>query len=77
MNFDLITIGIIMLFFSIFLIVLGIFSKVTSQKVKSESGFIIWIGPFPIVGASSKEMFYFLIIASLIIFIFILILLKL
>jgi uncharacterized membrane protein len=71
-------IGIMLTFIGIVLIVLGIIlTMLKSKQVKTEGGFIFWIGPFPIVGgATSKEMFYILLMVSVILIALFLILSK-
>jgi len=39
---------------------------------KTKGGFIVWIGPFPIIGATDKKMFYTVITLSIIFLILIL-----
>lgn len=48
-----------------------IFSLIKHKQTKTDGGFIFFIGPFPVLGgATKKEIFYLLLIIS-IIFIFI------
>jgi uncharacterized membrane protein len=69
-------IGIFMVLVGIILIIVGIFLAARSKEAKAEGGFIFWIGPFPIVGATSKTMFYVLLIVS-VVFLFLFALLNL
>lgn len=65
--------GIMLIFIGIF-VLLFLFLK--ERQVKTQGGFAIWIGPFPIIGASSKEMFYAILFVSLAIFILLLLIKK-
>jgi uncharacterized membrane protein len=77
MSENLIFIGILIIFIGIILLFAGIIlAAMKSKGSKTEGGFIIWIGPFPIVGASSKEMFYALLLLSAIFIFFFLIIFK-
>jgi uncharacterized membrane protein len=72
----LITIGMLVILFGFILVIIGILTTLKLKKTKAEGGFIFWIGPFPIIGATSKTMFYALLIVSAI-FIFLFALLNL
>ncbi|MGC8812073.1 MAG: TIGR00304 family membrane protein [Candidatus Aenigmatarchaeota archaeon] len=66
--------GLLIVLIGIFLVLLGgILILLQTKQAKVEGGFIVWVGPFPLALTTSKEMFYFLLIFSLI-FIFALIL---
>jgi len=64
----LILIGMVLTFVGIALVILGIvLTLLKSKQTKAEGGFILWIGPFPIFGgATSKEIFYILLVISII-----------
>lgn len=68
---ELIGIGMLIILAGFILILLGSILSVLKGKTKTESGFIFWIGPIPIIGATSKNMFYALLLVSIILFIFI------
>jgi uncharacterized membrane protein len=72
----LITIGILTILAGFILVIIGILTTLKLKKAKAEGGFIFWIGPFPIVGATSKTMFYALLIIS-VMFLFLFALLNL
>jgi uncharacterized membrane protein len=73
----LITIGIIAILIGFCLLLIGTVSMLLkTKKTRAEGGFIFWIGPFPIVGATSKTMFYALLIIS-VMFLFLFALLNL
>jgi uncharacterized membrane protein len=62
---QLIPVGIVMVIIGVILIVIGgILTALKTKQTKAEGGFIFWIGPFPIVGATSKTMFYVLLLMS-------------
>ncbi|MEM5844353.1 MAG: DUF131 domain-containing protein [Candidatus Aenigmatarchaeota archaeon] len=62
-----IPVGAFIFFLGIGLVLLGsVLLLLESKQTKIEGGAIIWIGPFPIALATSKEAFYFLLITSLI-----------
>ena len=63
MSEHLITIGTVVVFLGIFLIIVDILFQGKSRKV--EGGGIIFMGPFPIIGgATSKQAFYILLAVS-------------
>jgi uncharacterized membrane protein len=64
-----ITAGILAILVGIGLLILGMLLTLKS-RAKAEGGFIFGIGPFPIIGATSKTMFYVLLIASIIFLLF-------
>jgi uncharacterized membrane protein len=68
MTEHLILIGMVLTFVGIALVILGIvLTLLKSKQAKTEGGFILWIGPFPILGgATSKEIFYILLVISII-----------
>ncbi|MEM5811135.1 MAG: DUF131 domain-containing protein [Candidatus Aenigmatarchaeota archaeon] len=65
-NLVIFLVGIMLIFIGIF-ILLFLFLK--EKQIKTQGGFAIWIGPFPIIGSSSKEMFYAILFVSLAIFV--------
>ncbi len=73
MRSELILTGSLLIFLGFILIFFGI---VLNRKVRAEGGFILWIGPFPIFGGTSKPIIYLLLILSGI-FIFSILLLNL
>jgi len=75
MEEQLILIGIIAILVGFVLVVVGSVLSFFKQKGKTEGGFIFMIGPFPIVGATSKPMFYTLIVLALV-FLFCILLLN-
>ena len=56
--------GITLIVIGIF-ILLGSFIQLSKMKKKAEGGFVVFIGPIPIVGATSKLMFYLMLILSI------------
>ena len=61
----LIPLGILVILIGVVLIAIGIISLAfRSKEVKSEGGFVFFLGPIPIVGATSKTMFYLMIALS-------------
>ncbi|MEM7825595.1 MAG: DUF131 domain-containing protein [Candidatus Aenigmatarchaeota archaeon] len=56
--------GLLIILIGIFLVIFGGILLLLQTKV--EGGVIIWIGPFPLALTTSKEVFYFLLIVSLI-----------
>jgi len=62
MSIDLATIGLLTIIAGITLVFLGI---ATQQKGRVEGGAAIFIGPLPIIGATSQPTFYFLLILSI------------
>ena len=60
---DLTTLGFFAIIIGVVLIFLGI---ATQQKTKVESGGIIFIGPIPIFGATSERTLSFVIVATII-----------
>ena len=72
---NLISLGLIIIVVGFVILLAGIFSQVKSGKTKIEGGGIIFIGPFPIFGAATnKQMFYILLVVSVILIITFLIL---
>jgi uncharacterized membrane protein len=71
----LITAGLITILIGFFLVIVGGILALKS-KTRAEGGFIFWIGPFPIIGATNKAMFYVLLIIS-VIFLLMLVILNL
>lgn len=66
---DLVSIGFAIILIGIVLLFVGILSS-AKGKAKVESGGIIFIGPFPIIGgATSERAFYILMIASVVFFV--------
>jgi len=66
---QLIPIGIITIFIGFFLLLIGsIFTL--KGRTKTEGGFVVFLGPIPIVGATSKTMFYLMLILSIFLLIF-------
>ena len=76
MELNLIGIGTILIFIGIFLLVFGVLMQFKERKIKSEGGFAIFIGPIPIIGATSKTMFYLMIALSIFLIIFSLLILR-
>ncbi|MCS7123615.1 MAG: DUF131 domain-containing protein [Candidatus Aenigmarchaeota archaeon] len=68
-------IGLLLVITGFFLLFLSLFLK--EKSIKIQSGFSLWIGPFPIIGASSREMFYLIVFTSVLIFILFFLLNKL
>ncbi len=66
--------GIIIMLIGFFLIFLGLFTGASKSKVEGSA--IFFIGPIPIGWASSKEMLYLSIFLSIIVFLFIILMLK-
>ncbi len=66
---QLISIGLIIMVVGFVILLAGVFSQAKS-KTKVEGGGVDFIDPFPIfVGATSKEMFYFILAISAVIII--------
>jgi len=65
---NLITLGTLVIIVGFVLAFIGILSQVKG-KTKVEGGGIIFIGPIPIVGATSERTFYILLAVSVIFFI--------
>lgn len=67
MEEQLIPIGIVVILIGFTLLIIGsVLSALKSKQGKIEGGGIIFIGPIPIVGATSERMLYFILIASVI-----------
>lgn len=64
---NLIAIGFVVVLIGFILIILG--SILQTTKGKTEGGFIAFIGPIPIGWATSKNIFYILVILSLVVLI--------
>ncbi|MEK6910002.1 MAG: DUF131 domain-containing protein, partial [Candidatus Aenigmatarchaeota archaeon] len=63
----LVSIGLIIIVVGFVILLAGLFSQVKSGKTKVEGGGIIFIGPFPLGGfATNKQIFYLLLIVSVI-----------
>lgn len=54
--------GLIAILMGVILIMVGTFLQ--TPKSKTEGGFVLFIGPFPIVGATSRNMLYAVIALS-------------
>jgi len=65
MHEQLITAGLTIILIGFFLVVVGT-ALALKSRARAEGGFVFWIGPFPIIGATSKAMFYILLIISVI-----------
>ncbi|MDI6798460.1 MAG: DUF131 domain-containing protein [Candidatus Aenigmarchaeota archaeon] len=66
MEEQLIPIGILVILIGFVLLIIGIALTAFKGKTRTEGGFIFFIGPFPVLGgATSKEIFYVLLIASI------------
>ena len=64
---QLVSIGLIIIVVGFVILLAGLFSQVKSGKTKVEGGGILFIGPFPIIGgATNKQIFYLLLIVSVI-----------
>ncbi len=61
---NLVSIGIIVILIGFVLVLAG--TILQGGKTRTEAGGIIFIGPIPIIGATSKNMFYAVIALSLI-----------
>ena len=72
---QLIPIGSVIILIGFALVIVGSILSFFKQKGKAEGGFIFMIGPFPIVGATSKAMFYTLVTLALV-FLFCILLLN-
>jgi len=71
------SIGILVILIGFALVIVGsILTLLKSKQTKTEGGFVFFIGPFPIVGATSREMFYALLVVSIVIFVISIILSK-
>jgi len=69
MNIEMLPIiSVVLIFISIALIFVYIFIKSKPEKVRVEGGFVVWIGPFPIVGATNEKIALTILIVSTIIF---------
>ena len=66
---QLIPIGIITIFIGVLLLLIGSIFALRG-KTKTEGGFVVFIGPIPIVGATSKTMFYLMLALSIFLLIF-------
>lgn len=76
MSEQLISIGILVIFIGFLIVMIGSILIALKGRSKTEGGFVFWVGPIPIIGATSKQMFYVVLFVSLI-FLFVLILLNL
>lgn len=73
---QLISIGMMLVFIGILIIIAGTFFG-AKEKANVKSAGIIFIGPFPIVGwGSNKKMYYALLILGLILFFFVMFFMK-
>jgi uncharacterized membrane protein len=72
----LIPIGTLIILVGIAIVIIGIILAARSKEAKAEGGFAIWIGPIPIIGATSKTMFYTVLVLSVIVLIVFLLLYK-
>ncbi len=74
--------GILMISMGILLLIVGslllLLSLSSKEKVKSraEGGFVVWIGPIPIVGGTDRTVALTLAILSAVIFIIFLVLIR-
>ena len=75
MEEQLIPIGMLIIFIGFLIVMIGSILTALKGRSKTEGGFVFWIGPIPIIGATSKQMFYTVLLISLI-FLFLLILLN-
>lgn len=74
---QLISAGIIIVFIGLAILITGmVLSAMKSKDSKVEGGFIAFIGPIPIIGATSKNMFYAVIALSVIVLIIFLLINK-
>lgn len=72
---QLVSIGLTIIVIGFVLLLAGLFSQVKSSKTKVEGGGIVFIGPFPVGGfATNKQIFYLLLVVSVILIISFLIL---
>ena len=77
MKLNLISIGLFLILIGMFLLIAGVLLPILKEKkVKGEGGFIIFVGPIPILGATSKTMFYLMIALSIFLIIFSLLILR-
>lgn len=60
---NLLFVGMVFVFVGILLLITSIFLSARERK-KAEGGFVIFIGPIPIVGATTKMMFYAMLAVS-------------
>jgi uncharacterized membrane protein len=70
---ELVLIGMLTILLGIALVIIGSILTV-KPKIKAEGGFIFWIGPIPLIGATNKRMFYAVIAITAIFLVFLLIL---
>jgi uncharacterized membrane protein len=63
MSEQILWIGILVVLVGIVLMVIGTVLALRT-KGRVEGGFVLWIGPIPIVGATSKTMLYLLLFLS-------------
>ena len=74
MHEKLLLVGFLFIFLGVFLVIAA---SILSGSNKTEGGFIISIGPFPVIGgATSKNILYFLMIMNFLLFMVILFLNK-
>jgi len=69
----LIPIGFLIVVIGIMIILVGL---IGTKSKRVEGGFIAFIGPIPIMGATSKNMLYFVVMVSVVLFVLFLILNK-
>ena len=63
---QLVTIGTMLIIVGVIILFLGtLLSLLKSKQAKTEGGFVFMIGPIPIIGATSKGMFYLMILLSI------------
>ncbi len=68
---QLVTIGFAIVMIGIIILLVGFVSQTKTGKTKIEGGGIVFIGPFPIIGgATSKQAFYILLAASVVLTVF-------
>lgn len=60
------TLGIILILIGFASLIASIILAIKENKIKSEGGFAIFIGPIPIINATSKAMFYAMVIISIV-----------
>jgi len=64
---ELALVGIALIFIGFFILMLSLFLR---AKSKAEGGFVVFVGPIPIVGATSKGMFYAMLALSIFLLLF-------
>jgi len=69
---NLIPLGVVAVFVGMILIVVGALLSASKQS-RTEGGFVFFLGPIPIIGATSKTMLYAVIALSIFVLIFFLI----